>query len=370
MTDPTLRVAIVGAGIIGRHHAAAMQRQPRLRVTTVVEPYAQAREALTDWIAEETGVRPAGYDALAPALDAGGIDIVVICSPSGTHTPLTEEALAAGVHVVIEKPLDASLPAARHLATLAAAAEARGQVCSIISQHRFDPASVVIATALRDGAFGRVTSAVASVAWWRGQDYYDSAGWRGTWAQDGGGATMNQGIHTVDLLLWFLGRPVEVSAYTGILAHERIDVEDVSVATLRFASGALATMHATTAAYPGLAVRLQVHGDRGSAVIHDDQLEYFHAATSDDTAATLLPPAEVRGGARPADSFVTGHVRQYDDIVAAIDDNRPPGVRAADALLALAVVKSFYLSAYLSRPIDVDAVLAGEFDDALAKVES
>jgi UDP-N-acetyl-2-amino-2-deoxyglucuronate dehydrogenase len=225
------------------------------------------------------------------------------------------------------------------------------------------------------GDLGRITSAVASVAWWRSQDYYDSAGWRGTWTQDGGGAIMNQGVHTVDLLLWFLGEPVEVFAYTATLAHERIEVEDVAVATVRFASGALAVLHATTAAYPGLAVRLAVHGSRGSAVIHDDQLEYLHVAGAagdcDDAnqAAAAVPAAELRGGDRGLDSFVVGHLRQYRDIVDAINEHRSAAVGADDALLAVAVVKAMYVSAHLNGPISVAAMLAGDFDDVLAAVE-
>jgi UDP-N-acetyl-2-amino-2-deoxyglucuronate dehydrogenase len=273
--------------------------------------------------------------------------------------------------VVIEKPLDASLPSARQVARLAAAAAARGQVCSVISQHRFDPASVAVADAVAAGRFGRLTSAVASVAWWRGQGYYDSARWRGTWELDGGGATMNQGIHTIDLLLWFLGAPTEVFARTGRLAHEGIEVEDVAVATLRFATGALAVVHTTTAAYPGLAVRLQVHGTRGSAVIHDDQLEYFHAAVDGgdepgdavNQAAEVVAPEHLRGAARAADGFVQGHLRQYLDIVAAIDQARPPGVGVTEALLAMAVVRSIYLSANLGRPIRVNDVLNGVLDE-------
>ena len=185
---------------------------------------------------------------------------------------------------------------------------------------------------------------------------------------------MNQGVHTVDLLLWYLGEPVEVFAYTATLAHERIEVEDVAVATVRFASGALAVLHATTAAYPGLAVRLAVHGSRGSAVIHDDQLEYLHVAgavSGDDTnqAAGAVPAAELRGGDRGPDSFVVGHLRQYRDIVDAINEHRPAAVGADDALLAVAVVKAMYVSAHLNGPISVAAVLAGDFDDVLAVVE-
>jgi predicted dehydrogenase len=242
----------------------------------------------------------------------------------------------------------------------------------VVSQHRFDPASVAVAGALAAGRLGRVTSAVASVAWWRGQDYYDSARWRGTWVLDGGGAVMNQGVHTVDLLGWLLGRPTEVFAHTGRLAHERIEVEDVAVATIRFASGALGVLHATTAAYPGTAVRLAVHGDRGTAVIHDDQLEYFHAAGEDgpaNQAARVVPAEELRGAPKPADGFVLGHLRQYRDVVDAIDGRRPASVRVDDALAALAVVKAIYLSATLGRPIAVDEVLDGTFDDVAVATE-
>jgi predicted dehydrogenase len=360
----TLSVAIVGAGIIGDNHAKAIVRHPELAVTAVVDPDVEAATRLATWLGETTGTTPAVY-ALSEALT--GVDVVVICSPSGTHGELAEIALAAGAHVVIEKPLDASLPAARRLASVAATAEARGQVVSVVCQHRFDPASVVIAEAVAAGQLGRITSAVASVAWWRPQSYYDSAGWRGTWAQDGGGATMNQGVHTVDLLLWLLGRPVEVYAHTAVLAHERIEVEDIAVATVTFASGALAVLHVTTAAYPGLAVRLQIHGSEGSAVIHDDQLEYFQ--TSSGVTASV-PPSEIAGATKPDDAFVLGHLRQYNDIVDAITTGRTPGVTVADALLDVAFAKSMYLSARLGRPIAVDAVLAGDLDDELLALET
>lgn len=183
---------------------------------------------------------------------------------------------------------------------------------------------------------------------------------------------MNQGVHTVDLLVWFLGTPVEIDARTALLAHERVEIEDVAVATIRFESGALAVLHATTAAYPGLSVRLQVHGDRGSAIIDDDQLEYFHAAgvgTSADhdgnRAADVVPAGEVRGGDRGPEQFVIGHLRQYEDIVDAIREHRAPGVTVADAFLSLAVVRAIYLSATLGRPVLLEDVLDGSLDDVV-----
>jgi predicted dehydrogenase len=368
-----IAVAVVGGGIIGHNHAAAILRQPRLRVVAVIDVDAVARKALADRIAETSPAGPpAQYETLTAALAGCAVDLVAICTPSGLHVEAAEEALAAQKHVLIEKPLDVSLPRARHLHRLAVDAEQRGLVASVVSQHRFDPASIAVAGALADGRLGRITSAVASVAWWRSQSYYDSAQWRGTWALDGGGAVMNQGVHTVDLLVWLLGQPTEVFAHTGRLAHDGIEVEDVAVATIRFPTGALGVLHMTTAAYPGLAVRLQIHGSRGSAVIHDDQLEYFHATGDgradepgdpDNQAARVVPAEELSGARKPPDNFVIGHLRQYHDVVDAIDRRRPAKVRVDDALRALAVVKALYLSATLARPIAVGDVLDGAFDD-------
>jgi predicted dehydrogenase len=366
-TTGPLGVAIIGCGIIGLNHARAILRHPDLAIVALVDAVPAAAQVLADTIVADGGVpRPRVSAGLSDALAAGGIDLVVICTPSGLHVALAEAALAAGTHVVIEKPLDVSLPRAREILRLSQRAEQDGRVVSVISQHRFDPASQVVARAAHSGELGRLTSGVASVAWWRTQEYYDSGEWRGTWELDGGGAVMNQGVHTVDLLVWFLGRPVEVDARTALLAHERVEVEDVAVATVRFASGALAVVHATTAAYPGLSVRLQVHGDRGSAIIDDDQLEYFGTAEAPgNRAADLVPAADLRGGDRGPDYFVEGHLRQYEDIVAAIRDGRAPGVTVADAFLSLAVVRAVYLSATLGRPIQLDDVLDGSLDDVI-----
>jgi UDP-N-acetyl-2-amino-2-deoxyglucuronate dehydrogenase len=342
-----LGVAIVGCGIIGRNHADAIQLHPGLRVTALVDPVLPASETLAAHIATGSEA-PARYPTLAGALAESNVDLVAICTPSGLHSGAAEEAMAAGKHVLIEKPLEVSLPAARRLAELAVEAGSRGQVCSVVSQRRFEPVMAATAQSIVDGRLGRITSAVATVPWWRTQDYYDSAQWRGTWAFDGGGAVMNQGVHTVDLLVWLLGAPVEVFARTARLAHERIEVEDVAVATIRFASGALAVFHATTGAYPGLPVRLQVHGTLGSAVVDGDGLSFFP-----DTGESV--PAE--------NDFVAGHLRQYADVVTAIEERRPAGITVHDGLIALAVVKAIDLSATLGAPVLVDDVLRGELDD-------
>ncbi|UYO96569.1 Gfo/Idh/MocA family oxidoreductase [Microbacterium sp. M28] len=373
----TLSTAIIGCGVIGRTHVdAVLQLADRLALTALVDVSLERADALADVVEERTGVRPAVHATVQELVAAEPPQLVVVATPSGLHVEQAVVALEAGAHVLIEKPLDVDLIRARRLADAAAAAAARGQVCSVISQHRFDPSSQIVHSAIADGAFGRVTSGVATVPWWRSQDYYDSGDWRGTWALDGGGALMNQGVHTVDLLLWFLGRPVTVSADIALLAHEGVEVEDTAVATLTFDSGALAVLHATTAGYPGLPVRLQVLGSDGSAVIDGDALQYIHLSKDADGATgayggggnqadrySVEPPAGV-----DATQFSYGHVRQYFDLLDAIDGGREPLLTVEQALLALAAVRAVYVSAVLGRKVRIDDVIAGEYDDLVLEV--
>jgi len=365
-----MRFALIGCGVIGRQHANTIAALgPRAELVLVVDEVAEAGRRLASAHGAEA----------TEALSRPDIDAVAVCTPSGLHADLAVAALGADKHVVVEKPLDVSLEAVRRVAAAERSAE---RAVTVISQHRFDRASQIVHEAVRDGRFGRITSGVASVAWWRSQGYYDSGDWRGTWALDGGGALMNQGIHTIDLLVWMLGRPVEVFAWADCLAHRGIEVEDTAIATVRFAGGALGVIHGTTAAYPGLTARLQVHGDRGSAVIDNDDLAYFHAAEADaaapaygaagddNQAAHLLPPdtdgPATAAGADPA-ALSDAHADQYRDFLDAVEEGRPPLVTVAEAGRTLAVVCAIYESARTGRPAlvpEVDTAPVGHPDPA------
>ncbi|RCK68931.1 gfo/Idh/MocA family oxidoreductase [Desertihabitans brevis] len=373
-TSGPVRVLVVGCGVIGKHHGIVLTRHPSFEVVGLVDPVAERASAVAQAVVDEGGTAPQEYTDLDTALAAGGADLAAICTPSGMHVDQAEQALARGLHVVIEKPLDVTVSKSARFTRLAAEAAERGQVVSVISQHRFDPGAVVVRRTLDEGGFGTLTCALASMSWYRSQGYYDSGDWRGTWELDGGGAVMNQGVHTVDLLRWFLGRPVEVFAHVAQLAHERVEVEDTATATVRFESGALATIFCTTAAYPGLTTRVQVHGTRGSAIIDNDELRYLHVG--DGEAADNLRAAKVTGNQAEAalgdefagsrnepDKFVAGHLRQYDDIAAAISEGRAPLVGAEDALLSQALVRSIYVSAALGQAVQVQDVLDGRHDD-------
>src|SRR5215210_5953565 len=269
MTIEKLRFGILGCGVIGPHHARAIAGLESAELVAVADVVPELAEEL----AGEYGC--SSYGSLGEMLSGVDLDAVCVCTPSGMHAEDAIAALEAGKDVVVEKPVEVTLEAADRLLTVQ---RAMGGRVAVVSQHRFDAAARAVHDAMSKGEFGRLTSGSAEVRWWRSQSYYDSGGWRGTWELDGGGVLINQAIHSIELLQWLMGPVVELTAYTELLAHERIEVEDTAVAILKFASGALGTIVATTAAYPGLTARIAVHGDRGSAVIDDDELVYFHAA--------------------------------------------------------------------------------------------
>src|SRR5215218_5133354 len=269
MTVEKLRFGILGCGVIGPHHARAIAGLQSAELVAVADVVPELAEKL----AGEYGCSP--YPSLEEMLSSVDLDAICVCTPSGMHVEDAITALEAGKDVVIEKPVDVTLKAADRLLEVQ---RATGGKVAVVSQHRFDAATQAVHEAVGRGEFGRLTSGSAEVRWWRSQSYYDSGGWRGTWELDGGGVLINQAIHSIDLLQWLMGPVVEVTAYTGLLAHERIEVEDTAVTILTFSGGALGTIVATTAAYPGLTTTIAVHGDKGSAIIDNDDLKYFHTA--------------------------------------------------------------------------------------------
>jgi predicted dehydrogenase len=360
-SDNRIRLALVGAGVIGTIHGAVINElADHIDLVAVVDVHLERAERL----AAERGGK--AFTSLTDALEAADIDVVAVCTPTGRHGEVAIEALEAGKHVIIEKPAETTVAKTDEI--IAAQRRAGTQV-AVISQHRFDPATEVAVAAIGNGELGRLTSGIASIDWWRGQTYYDSGDWRGTWELDGGGALMNQGVHTVDLLVATLGRPVEVFAYTGTLAHERIEVEDVAVGVVRFENGALGVLHATTAAYPGLSARLQVHGDRGSVVIDNDKLTFIHRTPRDSSAEERAygePGTSINqvadypdasgaaaqtAGSNPGQLAIDAHRRQYENFLAALAGEQPLRVDLETNRQSIAVITGVYESARTGKPV-------------------
>jgi UDP-N-acetyl-2-amino-2-deoxyglucuronate dehydrogenase len=333
---------IVGAGIIAAVHADAIALLPDARLVAVTDVAAgPAREFAA---ARGCAAEPSLDDLLARR----DVDVVCVCVPSGLHAAVGVRAAKAGKHLVVEKPLDVTLAAADRL--LAAARQA-GVTLTVMSQHRFDPGVAALKRLIDDGALGRLVLGEASTKWYRTQAYYDAAPWRGTWAMDGG-ALLNQGIHYVDLLRWCMGPAVEVTAVCTTQAHD-IEVEDTALAIVRFASGAVGTIGATTAAYPGFPQRLEITGTRGTVTVEDGQLVRTALRGAADPAAAPGPahsPAQA-AAADPAALDAAVHAAQLADLLAAADAGREPVVSGQDGRDALEIVRAVYESSRGGRPV-------------------
>ncbi len=263
--------------MIARFHVRAIADVPGANLVALVSRSQTAAKKMAD----ELGLKCDLYTDLADALKRPDVHAVIITTPSGAHLEPAVAAAEAGKHVVVEKPLE--ITAERCDRIIEACEKKRVKLCTIFPS-RFADANVTLKAAVDAGRFGRLTLGETTCKWWRSQAYYDEGGWKGTRALDGGGAMMNQAIHNVDLLLWMMGPATHVAGFTATLAHERIEVEDTAVACLRFKNGALGVIQATTSVYPGLPKTIGIHGDRGTAVIEqEDVLRWdFQPETEDD----------------------------------------------------------------------------------------
>ena len=349
MTRP-FGFALVGCGMIARVHADAIRQIPEARVAALVSRTAGAGEQLLS----ETGTPSCPvYGTLAEALVNPDVDAVVITTPSGAHLDPAEQAAAAGKHVVVEKPLEITPERCRRVVT---ACDRAGVLLSTIFPSRFADSSLALKSAADAGRFGRLTLGEATCKWWRSQAYYDTGGWKGTQSLDGGGALMNQAIHTVDLLLWLMGPAVEVTGLTATLAHERIEVEDTAAACVRFASGALGVLQAATSIHPGYPKRVALHGDRGSAVLEqEDILTWDFAETVATDAATVerfTTKVGASGGAADPKAITSeGHRRQLADFVQAARVGRPPSVDGREGTRAVELICGVYESMRSGRVV-------------------
>jgi UDP-N-acetyl-2-amino-2-deoxyglucuronate dehydrogenase len=292
---------------------------------------------------------------LNDALKKKDVDIVIISTPSGAHMDAAVAAASAGKHVVVEKPLE--ITPARCDRIIDACDKNKTKLCTIFPS-RFADSNATLKAAVDAGRFGRLTLGETTCKWWRTQEYYDKGGWRGTWKLDGGGALMNQAVHNVDLLLWLMGPVTQITGFTATLAHERIEVEDTAVACLRFKSGALGVIQATTSVHPGYPKTIAIHGDRGSAVIEqEDVLRWDFAQPSpedEEIKQRFAQKVGASGGASdPAAISHRGHMLQLSDFIDAIRTNRTPKVDGREGRKAVAAICAIYEAAKTGKAVEI-----------------
>jgi predicted dehydrogenase len=338
---------IIGCGMIASFHSKAIADISGAKLVACYDTF----PASADRLAGETGCR--AYHDLDKMLADPDVHVVTIGTPSGAHRDPAVAAAQAGKHVIVEKPLEITL---QRCDDIIRACDAAGVVLATIFPSRFHESSQLVKQAIDAGRFGRLTMGDSYVKWFRTQQYYDSGAWRGTWKLDGGGALMNQAIHSVDLLAWLMGPVQAISAHTATLAHERIEVEDVATASLRFVSGALGVIEATTAVYPGYLKRIEIHGSEGSAVIEEEDIKVWDFAnrTARDDAIVQQMAGKTKTGGGAADPSAIGHHGHsalFKDVLDAIEKGRLPLVDGAEGRRSVEIILAIYHAAEIGRTV-------------------
>jgi UDP-N-acetyl-2-amino-2-deoxyglucuronate dehydrogenase len=338
MSKP-IGIALIGTGSIADFHVRALQMIDGAKLVAVHARNAERGQAFAD---QNGCLYIDDYEALLARDD---IDAVAITTPSGTHSELGIKAARAGKHVFCEKPLDVTID---KIDALIQACDENGVKLGAVFQSRFGPGAQAFKRAVEAGRFGRLTQCSAYIPWFRSAEYYAGNSWRGTWALDGGGALMNQGVHAVDMLLWLVGEVSEVSARCQTRLHEGIEVEDNAVAWLQFQNGAVGVIQASTCCYPGEAKRVELKGEKGSVTLEDDRpifWQFDEELPEDAEVRALAETAGIGGGASdPRAISVEGHRLQYQDFIDALQADREPAIPGREGRRSVALIRAIYES--------------------------
>jgi UDP-N-acetyl-2-amino-2-deoxyglucuronate dehydrogenase len=344
--DQYIGFGIVGTGMVADYHARAIDANKALGarlVAVCTRNPAKFREA-----ADRFGVPCLDWDALCRD---SNIDVICICTPSGCHAAQTIEAAGAGKHVVVEKPMALKLADADAMIEVCTSKE---RLLAVVLQRRAINVFRKISSAISARDIGEIIAGHIDVPYHRPQSYYDQADWRGTWSADGGGVLMNQAIHLVDLMVWYMGEPVEISA-TAMTCRHDIEVEDTLSARLRFENGAMGTILATTAAPPGFPHRVELYGTRGGIQIEGESVVRWRLA--DPGKAVITPienplPAEGGAGADPRGIDIEGHANIIRNVIMAMRSDTPLVVDGHEGRRSLAAVLDIYHAAGIGKQIN------------------
>jgi len=344
--ESRLKIGIVGIGTIAGIHAQAMNESEKLELFSV---YSRSEESARNLGNKHNVSWYTDWDAF---ISDPGLDAVSICTPSGNHLDYGELAARAGKHVIVEKPIEVTLERANRLIRVCTE---KGVALAVIYQSRFVPEIQALKKELDESIIGNLVMGDARIKWFRGQDYYDSGAWRGTVALDGGGVLINQAIHTIDLLQWFMGDVEDICGYTDTMTHERLEVEDNAVAVIRFKSGAIGVIQGSTSIQPAQARRIEMHGENGTIIVDGDDVKVIKAG------ADKAEP-EKKGTASGASSPLAGfspdpHKFQFEAIADAVREGREPPVSGKDSLKSLAIVLAIYESSRRNIPVIMDDYL-------------
>jgi UDP-N-acetyl-2-amino-2-deoxyglucuronate dehydrogenase len=331
----SFHIGLIGGGNITETHACAARAIPGVEISAI---HGTNSEKIARLCREHGGTPYHDFDAF---LNHRPMDLVIIGSPSGLHATQGIAAARLGLHVLTEKPIE--ITTARADALIGAAKQSKVQL-GVIFQDRMKPHIRQLHNWIDQGLLGKLLFVEARVKWYRPPEYYANSRWRGTLALDGGGALINQGVHTVDLLLWLLGDVVRVQARTATELH-KIEAEDTAVAILEFSSAALGIFHATTAAYPGYPRRVEISGSEGTVILEHDRIIAANLRNTPAAATESAALDENQSSSSSAVSDFRGHQAVIEDFLLAIQQNRAPACDGLEGRRSIALIEAIYRAA-------------------------
>ncbi|QEN06745.1 Gfo/Idh/MocA family oxidoreductase [Oceanispirochaeta crateris] len=339
-------LGIVGAGLISEIHAHAIKDTKNSRLVAVCDVNLQRAQEFAKLF------KCKAYSSVTEMLKDSQVEVVTICTPSGFHLDPAMEVINSGRPLLIEKPIEINLERCDAILELA---DKKNVLVSGVFQSRFHPASLAIRHAMEQERFGRVTLGDAYVKWYRAKEYY--TGWKGTKKIDGGGALINQSIHAIDLLQWFMGPVKSVQAKTSTLLHD-IEVEDTAVAFLEFESGALGVIEGTTSVYPGYMKRIEISGSKGTAIMEEEEIKAWDFLEKRDEDKAILAEcsgsSSSGGAADPGAINYIGHKKQIENFIESVETNKAPFITGEDARKSLAIIMAIYQSSSTGKAVELE----------------
>ena len=335
-----VRFAIIGCGRISENHLDAIKNAPHAELAAVCDVIEERAKAA----AEKYGL-DRWYTDIKTMLECEKIDVCSICTPSGMHCECACTVADYGVNVLCEKPLEVTGEKMRKMIDCC---KKNGVKLGAIFQRRTYDAAIKVKELIESGALGRVTLADASLKYYRDQEYYDSGEWRATWALDGGGALMNQGVHGIDMLSWIMGGIHSVYAKCDRLVWN-IEVEDTAVVTVRFKNGALGVIQGTTTAYPGHDTIMSFYGSEGAISFGDDDIYTWALKNGDIKKPRVF--GSMGGKNCQYSSTNYGHITQIEDMALSVLEDRDPMITGEDAKRSVDIILAIYESSRTGKEI-------------------
>lgn len=340
--DISVGIGILGCGVIGETHMSAIKKVKGGCLVAVCDADPDKAKKTGE------GNQVDYYTNLKDMLKRNDLHLVCLCTPSSMHPEQAIQAAEKGKHVLTEKPMATTL---RMADKMIETCHKRKVKLGVVYQRRLEGTCLSIKKALEKKVLGKMILGDCYLKYYRSPEYYKSASWRGTWRYDGGGCLMNQGIHMIDILQWFMGPVDTIYGHTETLRH-KIEVEDTAVATLKFKNGALGMIEGTTSIYTPIQQRLELHGEKGSILIEGDKIKRWVLLGEDGKETEMpLPKIEQEEILSTDQAFLFGHYRIIQEMINSIKEDKEPPVSGEEGRKALEIILAIYRSGKTGKPV-------------------